>query len=512
MNDADQEALRRSDADHRSLAENVPHMVWMADALGVLQYGNARWREYTGHDASGSFTAPVHPSDRALAAAAFLDAARTHSELAVEVRFCRASDGAYRWNLVRAMPLLDAQGRLLRWYGTCTDVQDQRLAQEALREAHSRTNHFIATLSHELRNPLAALMASVDALEHALPDAERRRMLVAAIQRQSWHLKRLTDDLLDVSRITLGRIRIASEVVDLNDVCRNACADFSGRAGKAGVDIDCDLAEAPLLVQGDATRLRQCVDNLVSNAVKASSAGMRVRIISRGDARYSEVLVQDEGIGIEESARATLFLPFSQAAEWSHRGLGLGLSIVSTLVELHGGSVWADSAGPHRGATFGIRLPRLHAGAAAAPTPAPAALGEARTGTVVIVDDELDNAIALQYLLAADGHEVHLAAEGPEALALADAVNPDVVICDLGLPHSMDGFEVARRLRARFGTAVYLCAYSGFGSAQDIAQSLHAGFDAHVTKPATPRAIAAEVQRGLQCVHARRRAATPTTS
>ena len=492
-----EDALRRSDAEHRTLAESVPHMVWMADPDGALQYVNVRWAEYTGQDASGTFTLPMHPGDRVAAMAAFREASGTGSELAIEVRFCRASDGAFRWHLVRAMPLLDIDGHILRWYGTCTDIEDQKAAQESLREAHSRTNHFLATLSHELRNPLAALMASVEALEPALSEEGRRQALTAAIQRQAGHLKRLTDDLLDVTRITLGRIRMTMEVVDINALCRDACSDMSRKASRSRVNVDCHLADAPVTVLGDPTRLRQCIDNLVSNAIKASRAGQSVHVTCRATERFAEVIVRDEGVGIEEDARASLFLPFAQSREWEHRGLGLGLSIVSKLVELHNGSVWVDSKGRHRGATFGIRVPLTRVERNAPPGKRAERPG-LYTGIVLIVDDETDNALALQFLLALDGHDVHVAVDGASALQIAEAVRPQVVICDLGLPHPLDGYAVAAQLRARHGTTMHLCAYSGFGSESDIARALGAGFDAHLTKPSTPRELRDEVQRGLE--------------
>ncbi|WP_176693258.1 PAS domain S-box protein [Arenimonas terrae] len=502
-----EDALRRSDAEHRTLAENVPHMVWMSDAEGRLQYCNARWHEFTGQDSSGRWTDPAHPADRQAAEAALQQAAQSRTELNIEVRYCRATDGAFRWHLVRALPLLDGEDRVLRWYGTCTDIEDQRIAQETLREAHSRTTHFLATLSHELRNPLAALMASVEVLEHAALDENRRFEVRQAIQRQAWHLKRLTDDLLDISRITLGKIQISSDTIDLREVCQHVCRDFSEKAQRHEVELDCDVPDDPILVNGDPSRIRQCVDNLVSNAIKASMPGMRVHVSTRVAERFAEIIVRDEGVGIEQDAKATIFLPFSQADDWRNRGLGLGLSIVSKLVELHGGSVWVDSDGRHCGATFGIRLPVAKGGAAASAAPPadePARSAESLVGKVLIVEDETDNAVALQYLLALEGHDVSVAEDGVAAIALAESLRPDVVICDLGLPPPLDGLQVAKRLRAARGDDIHLCAYSGYGSREDVARSLAAGFDTHLTKPATPRAIAAEILRGLGRVMASR--------
>lgn len=492
-----EEGQRRRDAEHRTLAENVPHMVWMADADGMLQYCNARWFEYTGLGASGHWTGPTHPADRPEAQAAFDQASQTHTELNIEVRICRAADGAYRWHLVRALPLRDSEGSTLPWYGTCTDIEDQKIAQETLREAQSRTTHFLATLSHELRNPLAALMASAEVLDLASSDEALRRQTTRAIQRQAWHLKRLTDDLLDISRITLGKIEMTRSVIDLREVCKEVCEDFGEKAVRIGVELECEVPTEPIIVNGDPTRIRQCIDNLVSNAIKASDVGMRVHVRVRVGDRHAEILVQDEGVGIEADSLSSIFLPFSQADDWRSRGLGLGLSIVSKLVELHGGSVWVESDGRDKGATFGIRLPLAEDNALSDPAPVPAEDRIVRLGKVLIVDDEVDNAVALQYLLALEGHEVSVAEDGPSALVLAETLQPEVVICDLGLPHPMSGFDVAVSLRESRGDSIHLCAYSGYGAREDIEKSLASGFNAHITKPGSPRTIADEVARGL---------------
>ena len=386
--------------------------------------------------------------------------------------------------------------------GITLDITERKATEQALRQADRRKDEFLATLAHELRNPLAALMASVEVLEHAANDDARRLETGQAIQRQAWHLKRLTDDLLDISRITLGKIQISSDVLDLREVCQHVCRDFTEKATRHEVALDCEVPDDPILVEGDPSRIRQCVDNLVSNAIKASAPGMRVHVSTRVEGRFAEIIVRDEGVGIEPDAQKTIFLPFSQADDWRNRGLGLGLSIVSKLVELHGGSVWVESDGRHRGAMFGIRLPL----AAARPTPvAPEPAGDASAGSpgkVLIIEDEVDNAVALQYLLALEGHDVSVAEDGVSGIALAASLQPDVVICDLGLPAPLDGFEVAKRLRAAYGDGMHLCAYSGYGSRDDIARSRAAGFDAHLTKPATPRAIAAEISRGLARVRA----------
>ncbi len=493
-----EDALRRSDAEHRSLAENVPHMVWMAGSDGELQYVNSRWREFTGGGLPGRWYDAVHPDDRERACEGFARARADGTALGMELRWCRAADGAPRWHLVRAVPLHDADGAVWRWYGTCTDIQDQKTAQDTLREAHRRTTHFLATLSHELRNPLAALSASAALLEHAGAGDAVRSEASATIGRQTLHLKRLVDDLLDISRITLDKIQITPATIDLREICRDVCRDFSDRARRRDMTLDCQVPDHAILVHGDPARLRQCVDNLVSNALKASSAGMTVTVTVQVDDTHAEVVVADEGIGLAPESLASVFETFVQGEDWRNRGLGLGLSIVQRLVELHGGDVRAESAGPGHGARFIVRLPRVAGQVLPEDAPATAAAAaEAAAGVVLVVDDEADNSHALQYLLQLEGFDAHVADDGAAALATAAAVKPDVVLCDLGLPEPMDGYEVARRLRAMFGESVHLCAYSGYGSQADIDRSLAEGFDAHITKPGTPSAILAEIRAGL---------------
>lgn len=486
-----EEALRRNEAEHRTLAENVPHMVWMADANGQVQYGNSRWIEYTGADIGSLWTEALHRHDVAAADAAIASAARSKSEIGLEVRIRRASDGAHRWHLLRVLPLVDEQGSVLRWYASCTDIDDQRMAQETLREAHRRTTHFLATLSHELRNPLAALAAGTQLLRDPRSDAAVLAETSAAIERQTAHLKRLTDDLLDISRITLGRIQISRELIDLREVCRTAPADFAEKAAHYGVTVRQELPRQPVIVFADRARMRQCVDNLVSNAIKASSPGMVVQMSLVTRQRFAEITILDEGVGMEPDDMGAIFAPFTQSQDWRSRGLGLGLSIVSKLVELHGGSVEADSGGRNMGSRFTLRVPLAKASELALAASGNAGNGVAATatGSVLIVDDEVDNASALGSILQLEGHEVHIAEDGIAAITVAEREHPDVVICDLGLPPPMDGLEVGERLRRMLGSAAFLCAYSGYGAREDVQRSLNAGFDMHMTKPGRPSEI-----------------------
>lgn len=492
-------SLRRSVAEHQALVENVPHMVWIADPQGEMEYFNQRWYEFTLLCESEGWTAAIHPHERAEAEQAFEQARAAGTEFGIEVRYRRGLDGAYRWHLVRATPLRRDDGSIIRWYGTCTDIEDQKAAQETLRQAQSRTDQFLATLSHELRNPLAALVANAYLLDQLTPGDAHWREAGATIRRQAAHLKRLVDDLLDISRITVGKVRLSSQVFDIGALCADACKDFVELAATHGIELKCDVPELPLYLKGDSARIRQCVDNLVSNAIKASLSEGQVRITARVRGESVEIRVEDDGVGIQRDLLRGIFHPFAQGDGWQRNGLGLGLSIVRKMVELHGGTVRAESEGMGHGARFIVRLPYdpLLQPTGPAAEASQCAAAAHRKGRVMLVDDEQDSARALQYLLEVEGHEVHLASDGPMALRQARSLKPQVIICDIGLPPPMDGLQVAARLRTSADWPLYLVAYSGYGTVQDIERSLAGGFNAHLTKPCSPNALLAEINKGL---------------
>ncbi len=496
--------LRRSVAEHQALVENVPHMVWIADPAGGVEYFNHRWYEYTLACESDSWTTAIHPDEQAEAAAAFAVARATGSELNIEVRYRRGSDDSFRWHLVRATPLRRDDGSIIRWYGTCTDIEDQKAAQETLRQAQSRTDQFLATLSHELRNPLAALVANAHMLDHRDAAGARQSEASTSILRQATHLKRLVDDLLDISRITAGKVRLNTQVFDLGALCADACRDFEQLSVGQGVQLVCSCPIGELYIEGDPARIRQCVDNLISNAIKASFEGGDVRISVGAEAAGTVVIrVEDDGIGIPTDLMRGIFDPFSQGDDWRRNGLGLGLSIVRKMIELHGGTVHVASDGPGCGSVFSLRLPHDPALAMAAqPEQARPSREAARKGRVMIIDDEQDNARALQYLLELEGHEVHIESDGTAGVRHSLCFKPQIVVCDIGLPPPMDGLQVAQRLNECLDWPVHLIAYSGFGTQQDVERSLAGGFHAHLTKPCSPGALLAEIDRGLKRLEA----------
>ncbi|MBN7138133.1 hypothetical protein A7A76_00425 [Lysobacter enzymogenes] len=494
-----EEQLRRAEAEQHALLDNVPKMVWIAEPDGAIRYQNRRWYEYTGLGGDQDWRDICHPEDLHDGVRHWDEAIRTGRPLNVELRFRRA-DGQYRWHIVRGQPLLDSHGRLRCWYGASTDIEDQKRALAMMAAANQRISRFLAVLSHELRNPLSGVAAAGELLQRADLDAAQRERALATLVRQNRHVQRMVEDLLDVARVTQGGLELRSETLDLRSLLEEVREDNRLRADAAGVVLDplAGLARAP--VHGDRARLRQVFDNLVSNAIKASAPGQRIGLSLRPAALADggegvRVEVRDRGQGLDREIAAHLFEPFVQTPGWRSRGLGLGLSIVKTLVERHGGQVAARSRGPGLGASFEVDLPLAASAAAdgdAAPTPAPAP----RCGRILIVDDEVDTADALATLLALEGHRVRTAGDGEQALSLWSEEPAEVVVCDLELPGPLNGCDVARALRAA-PHSPYLIAYSGYGLAEDRARTREAGFDEHLIKPAPIERIQAALQRGL---------------
>jgi len=363
------------------------------------------------------------------------------------------------------------------------------ILMEQMREAARRKDEFLAVLSHELRNPLAPVRNSLHVLSRVAPGGDAGRRALAVIDRQTAHLARLVDDLLDVTRIARGKIRLRTEPADLRGIVQRTVEDHRSVFASAGVDLEVHLPEDALPVCADSTRLSQVVGILLSNAAKFTPRGGRASVTAERDGRGGvRVRVADTGAGLAPETMRRLFEPFVQADSTLDRsagGLGLGLSIAKKLLELHGGSIVASSAGPGAGAEFVFTLP-LGAEAVAgqaAPEPRPA------KRRVLVIEDGDDAAESLRDALELGGHVVEVAADGPAGLEAARVFRPEVVLCDIGLP-GMDGYEVARALRADPATRnVRLVALTGYAAPDDEARAREAGFDVHVAKPPSIGAI-----------------------
>ena len=364
-----------------------------------------------------------------------------------------------------------------------------REAGEALREVDCNKNQFLAVLSHELRNPLAPITNCLYILDHAPAGSEQARRAQVVIGRQVGQLARLVDDLLDVTRISRNKLTLQRKRLDLNQLVRQTLADHRIQFAKNEVRVEHFPASQPVFVEGDQNRLAQVVGNLLQNAAKFTGPGGRMRVSVATDnatkGAGAVVRIADTGIGMTPEMLARLFQPFAQAdatLDRSKGGLGLGLALAKGLVELHGGTITAHSAGVGQGAEFAMRLP-LAAEEVASESARSPALAPSGRRRVLIIEDNVDAADSLREALELSEHKVEVAYTGPSGIAKARASKPEVVFCDIGLP-GMDGFEVARAFRADDvlrGTR--LVALSGYALPEDVQRAREAGFDQHVAKP-----------------------------
>ncbi|MDI1478351.1 ATP-binding protein [Polyangium sp. y55x31] len=362
-----------------------------------------------------------------------------------------------------------------------------RALAEALREADRRKDEFLAILSHELRNPLAPVRNSLYVLGRAAPGSEQAKRAERVIERQIVHMTRLIDDLLDVTRISRGKIHLQHGPIELCDLVHRAAEDLRSVFEQGGVTLGVELPDEPVWVNGDGTRLAQVVGNLLHNASKFTDRGGRVLVsVSLAARGRACIRVSDTGMGIAPEILASLFSPFMQADRTitrSRGGLGLGLSLVKGLVELHGGDVRAESDGPGHGATFTIELPVREP---AAPNGAASVRGEPhRCSRILVIEDNPDAATSLAEALSLGRRsvQVEVAHSGPEGIEKARSFEPEVILCDLGLP-GMNGYEVARALRADPAHRdKVLIALTGYASPEDRKLSRAAGFDRHLAKP-----------------------------
>lgn len=390
----------------------------------------------------------------------------------------------------------DGSGRVIRMTGIDLDITERVRAEQALKDADRRKDEFLATLSHELRNPLAPILNAVQLLDWSdrergsgkgpvLGEAQRSRAL-AVIQRQVLHMARLVDDLLDVSRITSGKITLQRAPVGVSQVVARALETCGPLLGERAVAVGVVARDGELLVDGDLTRLVQVVANLVNNAAKFTGPGGRIDIESRREAGHAVLVVRDTGVGIAEDMLPRVFDLFTQVSRGSGGptggGLGVGLAIVRQLVQMHGGEVTAHSEGPGRGTELVVRLPLL--AAPAAETSATPALPRRSTARRILIADDNDDALqTLSWLLESHGHEVHTARDGLEAVEAAAAVRPEIVILDIGMPN-LDGYGAAERIRGQpWGRPMKLVAQTGWGQPSDKLRAKQAGFDLHLTKP-----------------------------
>jgi PAS domain S-box-containing protein len=515
------EAQRETEQRLRHLADTLPQHVWISNADGNAEFYNKRWYDYVGMGTDQSLTnaQSLHPEDREASAGNWTHALATGEPYEIECRV-RRSDGEYRWFLARALPLRDREGRITRWFGTCTDIHEQKrnvelrerllIEERAAREEAERNNRmkdeFLATLSHELRTPLNAIVGWAELMKRH-HDEETLREGAEVIERNAKIQTQLIEDLLDMSRIVSGKIRLDVKPIDPAVFVEAAVETVTPAAKARNILLIPDIPLRTGLVLGDSGRLQQVIWNLLSNAIKFTPAGGSVRILLRRVDSHIEISVADSGQGIEAQFLPHVFERFRQAdatAARRHGGLGLGLAIAKQLVELQGGTVRAQSAGLNQGATFVVSLPVHSAGALAgdgshsiAPTSAnaDAEAGRLKGVNVLLVDDEPDARAVVARLLRDSGASVVSAGSGAEALVLSERQRPDILISDIGMPE-MDGYELLRRMRESNdpnAERIPAVALTAFARSEDRTRALLAGFLVHVSKPVQPSELVATV-------------------
>ena len=482
-------ALRASEERYRALVESHSEMMCRFRPDGTILFANTAYAQSRGTTAealqNANFWQFVPEGDRP-AVRAMLDSLTPESpESRVENRF-ETKDGE-RWVLwtnraIRFAP----DGRLVEAQSTGIDITDRKRMEQALKESDRRKDEFLATLAHELRNPLAPISNSLQILERSGDDPGQRKRAQAAIERQLHHLVRLVDDLLDISRITRDKLELRRDRIELAPVVQEALESCCPASERERHEFVCRLPDEAVFLDADPVRLAQILNNLLNNACKYTPAGGRVEVAVEHHDGEVAISIRDNGIGMPADKLETVFEIFAQfhgCNEHTTGGLGIGLTLVKRLVELHGGSIEAHSEGPGRGSEFVVRLPT-------APV-TPAAKKAARRGKsaagaprrILVVDDNRDSADSLGLLLELQGHETRVAYDGLAAVEEAERFVPEVLLLDLGLP-KLSGVEVCRRIRAAaWGRAMTIVALTGWGQEKDRRRSKDAGFDEHIVKP-----------------------------
>ncbi len=509
--------LRDREAHYRSLSEALPHLVFTSNAQGECDFCSKQWYAYTGLDESASrglgWLDAVHPDDRDALRRSWLDAASgtAGADYRHELRL-RAADGTYRWFDIRMAAVLGASGGVGRWFASCTDIQSQREAMEererllaaeqsarqTAEEANRAKDRFLAMLSHELRTPLTPVLAGTRVLE-TMPELPAAAQSSIKMIRRNIELEaRLIDDLLDLTRVANGKLRLALETVDVHDVVDSVLELFRAEIQVKALDVHIEKHAEHHHVLADPARLQQMLWNLVRNAAKFTPDGGHIYVRTRDARMRIEIEIEDTGIGIAPEQIGKLFNAFEQGSQRMTQqfgGLGLGLAITKALTDAHGGTVGARSPGPHCGATFAIALPTT---AAPASEPAPAASAKAAGDeriAILLVEDHVDTADVMAHLMRSLGHDVAVAASVAEALAATRTRAFDLIVSDVGLPDGT-GLEFVSAVR-RY-SQVPAIALTGYGTDEDVQRCLGAGFTAHLTKPVNFSQLEVLIQRAAE--------------
>ncbi|MFB2917389.1 ATP-binding protein [Aerosakkonema funiforme] len=512
-----EESLRQSEERYRYLAESIPQLVWTANAEGVLLDLNQRWIDFTGltlaQVQTEGWEAVIYPEDIAILDRNWAFAQQNGTYYQAEGRMRRV-DGVYRWHLHQAVPLKNDRGQIVKWFGTATDIEDRKqleqqrdrilqqeqAAREEAEQANRIKDEFLAVLSHELRSPLNPILGWVKLLQTREFDSEGIKKALTTIERNARLQTQLIDDLLDVSRILRGKLNLNMSPVNLVTVIEGAMETVRLAAEAKEIQIRTILDRSVGKVLGDSGRLQQVIWNLLSNAVKFTASGGQLDIRLECIDTQAQITVTDTGKGINPDFLPYVFDYFRQADSSTTRkfgGLGLGLAIVRHLVELHGGTVWAESSGEEKGSTFTVRIPLIKKELTSTTNNNPSVSDSLQkdrilTGIrILVVDDEVDTRDFYIFVLEQAGASVIAAASAKEALQVLAETELDILLSDIGMPE-MDGYMLMRQVKAwqtahnKQIRAIALTAYAGEVNEQ---QALKAGFQKHISKPVDPQEL-----------------------
>ncbi|MHC5767227.1 MAG: hybrid sensor histidine kinase/response regulator [Nostoc sp.] len=521
------EILRQSEERYRYLAEAIPQLVWTTKPNGECDFFNQNWCEYTGltlEESLGSgWLAALHPDDVQRADKVWSDAVKNNTIYNNEYRFKRATDGSYRWQLARGLPLKDEQGFVVKWFGTCTDIHEQKqileerahlLELEQVARAKAETanrikDEFLAVLSHELRTPLNAILGWSKLLQTRRLDQTKTSEALATIERNATLQVQLIEDLLDISRILQGKLTLNITKINLKSTILSALQTMQLAAETKLIEVNTVFEPGVGQIMGDSTRLQQVVWNLLSNAIKFTPRGGKVEVRLQETDGYAQIILSDTGKGISADFLPFVFDYFRQADSTSTRkfgGLGLGLAIVRNIIEMHGGIVKADSHGEGKGAIFTISLPLL-------PDASPRLTDEKNYPAflatkslplndirILVVDDDTDSRDFVAFVLEQEGAFVMAASSADEALQTLAEVKLDVLVSDISMP-DMDGYMLIHEVRTRTpeqGGQIPAIALTAFARNDDHEKALKAGFQMHLSKPLNPEKLIAAIVKLME--------------
>lgn len=506
----DAQAARSNREEIQQLADSLPLLIASIDADGCYRWLNARHQDYFGAETEamiGKAVREVIGEENFAPIAMHFERVLGGEEVEFEAKFAQTSQRPERMVRASYVPQRSATGRVEGFFAMAIDITDRKRVDEELRQAladlselNNRKDRFLATLAHELRNPLAPLRTGLALLTQDATKMRRNEVL-STMERQLAHVVRLVNDLLDVARISHGKIDLKPEDLDLRDVVSDAAISARPSIDEAGHHLTLDLPDQPVLLHADRARLTQVFANLLDNATKYTPHGglitvrMAVSEDENGSPGDAEVTVADTGQGIPAKDIRTIFDIFAQVAGSSRTpsaGLGLGLTMVKSFAEMHGGAVTVESDGVGAGTTFKVTLPLRQATPSPASAISPPSAGPTRPTRslrILIVDDNTAAADLLSELIRAMGHDVSTAYDGAQAIEVANGVKPEVVIMDIGMP-VMNGYEAARMMRLQpWATKAMLIALTGWGQDEDRRRATEAGFDRHIVKPIEPEDI-----------------------